>query len=340
MYRPDQNFDFDNLTDPERTFPLKIVHSQLQSPLFGVLPPEIRKMIFTFVLADYERTIISNDGKKLYFHHRIHEHVRRTDAELLRTCKRVFQETWFMPFAFAKHGLVDPYFYYVCSREPQLNFTGEDINLYLWRVRSFTESHQLEKYLPQMEEFQFFFGSEELLEVIGLDGATPEATVDMTNLQEFRPKVLTITVDYVKDAPNFIEARLITGVNISPAVKVIKMEFRGLKMNKFMLGFFAEFVAKNWFFRREDGVVFKPVTLERSFKYLACSEDSSKELSFWGTRVHFPGSYYSLLINTVTWKPTPGFDPFADGYECPDLDFEDYTFLAEFEDPPFGIEVL
>jgi hypothetical protein len=107
-----------------------------------------------------------------------------------------------------------------------------------------------------------------------------------------------------------------------------------------MLGFLAEFVATNWYFRREDGVVFKPVTLERSFKYLACSDDPSKELTSWGTKAGGPGSYYSLLINTVTWKLASGFDPFADGYECPDLDYEDHVFPAEFEDHPCGIQVL
>lgn len=118
MHKNNEKFWLSSLTDPDETFPLKDAQSQLQSPLFGILPAEIRKMIFTFALTDYERTIFSADGKKkLYFHHRIHEHTRRTDTGLLRTCKRIFHETWFMPFAFAKHGLVDPYFNYFCWKD-------------------------------------------------------------------------------------------------------------------------------------------------------------------------------------------------------------------------------
>lgn len=342
MYETNEKFRWYDLTDPEETFPLKDVQAQLQSRLFGVLPPEIRQMIFTFALTDYERTILSADGKKkkkLYFHHRIHEHTRCTDTGLLRTCKRVFQETWFMPFAFAKHGLVDPYFNYLCWKDRQMNFTGYAIDLCLRTVRSFANSHRLKSYLPQVDGFQFFLGSEELSEAFAME-LYPQVIEDMIELQDHRPKAMTITIDYIQGKPNFIEAKWVNEVRFSEAVKTIEIEFREVWKDKYMLGFFAEFIAKNWFFRREDGVVFKQVTLERSFKYLACSNDPAKELSFWGSKVGGPGSHYSMLINTVTWKPTPGFDPFAGGYECPDLDFEDYVFPAEFEDHPFGIQVL
>lgn len=343
MYETNEKLSSSSLTDPDETFPLKDVHSQLQSPLFGILPPEIRKMIFTFALTDYERTILSEDGKKLYFHHCIHEHVSASDTELLRTCKHVFQETWFMPFAFAKHGIVDPYFNYLCWEERQMNFSGEDIRHYLWTVKDFAESYRLEPYLPRIDGFQIFLGTEELNEALAMD-LYPEVIDDVINLQEYRPKNITITIDYAKNSPKFIEAKWVNKVRFSQAVKVIEMEFRALRINKYMLGVIAEFVAKNWFFRREDGVVFKPITLERSLRCLAGSDDPKKERSFWGERVGGPKTSYSMLINTVTWKPTPRFDPFAEGYECLDLDLRNhrFNFPRDFDtlQRPFGIQVL
>lgn len=344
MDETNKKFYWYHLTDPGETFPLKDVQAQLQSPLFGVLPPEIRRMIFTFALTDYERTILSADGKKkLYFHHRIHEHTRRTYTELLRTCKRVFQETWFMPFAFAKHGLVDPYFNYLCWKERQMNFTGEAIDIRLGIVKDFADSHQLGLYLQQIDSFQLFLGSAELNEASAME-LYPQVIDDIITLQEYRPKIITITIDYVKDSPKFIEAKWVNEVRFSPAVKTIEVEFRSLRIHKYILALIADFVTKNWFFRREDGVVFKPVTIERSLKYLAGSDDPKKEYSVWKEHVGGPGKYYSMLINTVTWKPTSGFDPFVDGYDCSDLDLRNHRFVfpRDFDslERPFGMEVL
>ncbi|RAO69876.1 uncharacterized protein BHQ10_005888 [Talaromyces amestolkiae] len=322
MYENNKKFNLLSLTDPEDVFALKDLQPQLQSPLFGVLLPEIRKMIFTFVLTDYERTMLSADGKKkkLYFHHCIHEHSRRTDTEFLRTCKRIFQETWFMPFAFAKHGLVDGYFNYLCWEEPQINFEWETIAVYLSSVKDFAESRRLGSYLPQIDGFQLFLGSAELSEALGM-GLYPQVIDDIICLQEHRPKIITITIDYAKDSPKFIEAKWVNEVRFSSAVKIIEMEFRALWINKYMLALIANFVAKNWFFRREDGVVLKPVTIERSLRYLARADDARKERDFWGPEPVFRTERnYRMLINTITYKPVPGFDPFINGYECPDLD--------------------
>lgn len=133
-----RKFTFTSLTDPNKTFPSEIIHAQDQSPLFGVLPFEIRKLILTFVLTDYERYIHSNDskGRKLYFPHRIHGNTRRTDTELLRTCKRVFHETWFMPFALAKHGIT----LYDKKNDPPPAFLVEGIEAYLRRAGRFIQA--------------------------------------------------------------------------------------------------------------------------------------------------------------------------------------------------------
>lgn len=347
MKKIKKKFGLLSLTDPKDVFALKDVHPQLQSPLFGILPPEIRKMIFTFVLTDCERTMLSADGKKkLYFHHHIHEHSRRTDTEVLRTCKRIFQETWFLPFALAKHGLIDAYIDYLPRREPQMGFWPEIIAAYLSLVKEFADSHRLGSYFPQIDGFQAFLGSAELSESLEMK-TYPQVIDDIIYLQEYRPKVITITIDYAKDSPKFIEAKWVNEIRFSPAVKIIEIEFCALRINKYMLALIANFVAKNWFFRREDGVVLKPVTIERALRHLhvASIDDARKAHDFWGPEGCFmPKTYYSMLINKVTYNPAPGFDPFTNGYECPDLDLRKHRFVfpRDFDtlERPFGMEVL
>jgi hypothetical protein len=91
-YRP-------NLTIPWGDFQLN-VHSQLQSPLF-VVPAEIRLMIYSYVITDYE--VRYWDLQRIPATCPCFIVQRRTHIGLLGTCKHILQETWFMPFEAAEH---------------------------------------------------------------------------------------------------------------------------------------------------------------------------------------------------------------------------------------------
>ena len=77
---------------------------QVQSPLFSVLPGEIRDRIFAYTLAEFEDTSAAFDNNSCY---RRPEYAapRRSDTALLRTCQRVYQEAFFYPFALAEQIL-------------------------------------------------------------------------------------------------------------------------------------------------------------------------------------------------------------------------------------------
>ncbi|KAL4899011.1 hypothetical protein BDW74DRAFT_184200 [Aspergillus multicolor] len=76
---------------------------QSQSPLFTTLPPEIRSEIFTYALSPFEDTtnLYERDS---YWSRPGYSAPLKTRTDLLRTCKLVYAESWFMPFALAEHS--------------------------------------------------------------------------------------------------------------------------------------------------------------------------------------------------------------------------------------------
>lgn len=77
----------------------KKIDTQEEPPLFSLLPPEVRTKIFTYALSDYEDAL----PRSLYdpnasFWRPSHRAPRKTSTELLRTCRAIYRETWFLPF--------------------------------------------------------------------------------------------------------------------------------------------------------------------------------------------------------------------------------------------------
>ncbi|KAJ4293226.1 hypothetical protein N0V90_008508 [Kalmusia sp. IMI 367209] len=72
------------------------IKSQLQSPLFGKIPPEIRNDIFGLALGEYVR-----EGREIprksYVRRPGYEGLKSVDCALLRTCKAIYEETKVLP---------------------------------------------------------------------------------------------------------------------------------------------------------------------------------------------------------------------------------------------------
>lgn len=72
------------------------VHAQIQSPLFGGLPGELRNQIFELALEQYDDPDHMYRGETYYCRPgSLGE--KRVDTQLLRTCKRVYQEAKALP---------------------------------------------------------------------------------------------------------------------------------------------------------------------------------------------------------------------------------------------------
>ena len=75
---------------------------QRQSPLFEVLPAEIRTRIFEYALTPYESTC-NPYAPNRYYYRPGYQSDPQQDLDLLRTCKRIFQEARLMPVSQAEH---------------------------------------------------------------------------------------------------------------------------------------------------------------------------------------------------------------------------------------------
>jgi hypothetical protein len=100
--------------------------NQSQSPLFSLLPGEIRDRIFAYALADFEDTSVVYDSDTCY-RRPDYAAPRRSDTALLRTCQLVYQEAFFYPFTLAEQTL----FLTWPSRRPMEVTTVERLKLSL-----------------------------------------------------------------------------------------------------------------------------------------------------------------------------------------------------------------
>ena len=75
-------------------------HPQHQSPLFSVLPPEIRNEIFGLVLLEQNSTLFSPQD---FWYRPDYPSARFIHTALLRTCRLVYIETWNVPLLNVTH---------------------------------------------------------------------------------------------------------------------------------------------------------------------------------------------------------------------------------------------
>lgn len=125
-------------------------HQQRQSPLFGVLPPELRNIIFQLVLREEpDPTRLYRYGRGRYGGTRWECQVKILHLELLRTCRIVYYETESLPMRLspiiAFHPFVD-----VHSGEYGVNM----LTRLPFRFDYLTKKHQ-----RQLKEVHLFAGT-------------------------------------------------------------------------------------------------------------------------------------------------------------------------------------
>ena len=78
-------------------------NAQTASPLFSLVPGEIRTVIFRLALAEYEDPAHQYDFDSFYYRPGYRAR-KRIATPLLRTCRRVWLETWHLPSSLAEHA--------------------------------------------------------------------------------------------------------------------------------------------------------------------------------------------------------------------------------------------
>lgn len=235
------------ITTPLHTRILSVAPTpQTSSPLFGLLPGEVREHIFSYVLTDYpdpspDRRYASDTcyTRPSYFA------PRRSDTALLQTCRAAYAETWFLPFVLREqvHFLTHP------DRAPPEYIGIQELTMHLQRMKDQTGVDAME--IAGLRVFAQMWKIEQgdLSGVLGLAGLLP--------------RVFTLTVRHTdwwfweRDEPLRFEAGWIGGVcAVLPAsVREVRIELESTVRRKDQVDAIVKQMSHRWFFARKDGLV-------------------------------------------------------------------------------------
>ncbi|KAL1979544.1 hypothetical protein VTN96DRAFT_5591 [Rasamsonia emersonii] len=274
---------------------------QLQSPLFSVLPAEVRSEIFAFALTDFEDLSVPY-SKETCYRRPGYDAPRRTRTELLRTCKRVFQEAWFMPFAYAEHAL------YLTSpdRAPRRHITVERMQRYLDILHASRREDVKINHARIFAQLWALEPGDRLQRVL--------------NMQHFYPRRITITLRYTDfwyweaNEPLRVAAKWVNICRFPNSLTRLSIDFESIERRKEEVNYIAKEAAERWHFRRQDGTVLSACQAETSIMKWTGS-------SIWGgqrwIRDEVRPNELDYHAVTVTWRPAPSDGDVPE--ECPDL---------------------
>ncbi|RSM19222.1 hypothetical protein CDV31_001898 [Fusarium ambrosium] len=237
---------------------------QSGSPLFKLLPAEVRNQIFALSLTDYE----DPSPHKHYagdtcFTRPSYFAPRKTDTALLRTCRAIYRECRFLPFMLTEqlHWLSfdvrAPPEYDVDNAVEKLHATAKEM------------AQQMGQERVQIEGIRVF------PQTFKLEGGELERLLGTPYMD---PKKLTITIrhadwwDWEDDAPLRFEGSWISDVSeeISPSLNEICIEMETLERKKRQVDRIAKMMIDRWFFKKPDGTVL-----------VADTEGSTRQESRW-----------------------------------------------------------
>jgi hypothetical protein len=236
--------------------------AQSDSPLFNRLPAEVRTAIYSLALTDY----LDPDPAKRYeantlFTRPSYSAPRRTDTSLLRTCRAIYSEAWFLPFVLREqtHWLTRE------DRAPP-EYDRHGLN-----IRNLTSIVQ--RYLADsdgsggsggdgMERLVEIDSVRVFVQMFLLEEATP--LVNLITTPGLRFRRLTITIrhqdwwEWEYDRPLYIKGqKWIEKVSevLPDTVKEVVMELESLERKKHQIDRIAEQMQERWFFKRTDGAI-------------------------------------------------------------------------------------
>jgi hypothetical protein len=263
------------------------IHEQAQSTLFSVLPGEIRNHIWNYALADYQDETQLYDDATCY---KRPDYLapRKTDTVLLQTCKRIYQEAWFLPWTNAEQT------FYLTSenRKPPRTTTPNDMQKTLLAI-SKTQT------MPIIQHVRVF------PQLYALESG--QRLQDILNLKFFYPKVITITIRHTdwwfweSDNNLHFDATWVDFCRFPNSLTELRVAFESLERKKDQIDDVVKQAMEGWVFRRKDDT-------ELSAK------DCQPEIMRWSgsatwnhhrwIRDETGPNKLDYYVSTVTWRPT------------------------------------
>jgi hypothetical protein len=263
------------------------VHEQSQSTLFSVLPGEIRNHIWNYALADYQDETQLYDDATCY---KRPDYLapRKTDTVLLRTCKRIYQEAWFLPWTNAEQT-----FYLTSSdRRPPRTTTPNDMQKTLIAI-SKTQT------MPIIQHVRVF------PQLYALESG--QRLQDILNLKFFYPKVITITIRHTdwwfweSDNNLHFDATWVDFCRFPNSLTELRVAFESLERKKEQIDDVVKQAMEGWVFRRKDDTELSAKDCQPEIMRWSGS-------ATWGhhrwIRDETGPNKLDYYVSTVTWRPT------------------------------------
>lgn len=113
-------------------------HDQQGSPLFTVVPPEIRNRIFEFALSNYEDSSAAYSTDTCY-RRPGYTAPHKTSTALLQTCQLIYREAWFRPWtqALITMFLTSP------DRKPEKTTSTQELKRNLELIHAFHDTTEV-----------------------------------------------------------------------------------------------------------------------------------------------------------------------------------------------------
>ncbi|KAI5205945.1 hypothetical protein E4T38_04002 [Aureobasidium subglaciale] len=302
-------------------FVSKAAHEQSQSLLFSVLPGEIRNQIWSYALADYQDETQVYDDATCY---KRPEYLapRKTDTVLLRTCKRIYQEAWFLPWTHAEQ-----IFYLTgTDRRPLRTTTVRDMQRTLLTI-SKTQT------MPIIQHVRVF------AQLYLLENGTK--LQDILNLSFFYPKSITITIRHTdwwfweSDNNLHFDATWVDFCRFPNSLTELRVAFESLERKKDQIDDVVNQAIRGWTFRCKDDT-------ELSAK------DCKPEIMKWSGNATWGGRRWvrdetgpnklDYYVSTAIWRPVSSTSDnengtprtyVTEGRRFPNLDATGYAQLDD-----------
>lgn len=239
--------------------------AQLSSPLMTRLPPEIRNDIFKLVLTEY----VDQDPRARYnqdtpFARPSYSAPRRTDTQLLATCRAIYRDCWLMPHILREevHWLTG------ADRAPPDYVRDRGIRLLARRLqviaRNLTGAGGQQDGSVNREEVESEMAMSNLRVFTQLCELEPGYSLrSLVSLQHLRFRRLTITLRHTdwwfweSDEPLQIKTgrwiEILQSV-LPSSVTEVALELETLERKKDQIMNIAKQMSQKWYFQRNDGV--------------------------------------------------------------------------------------
>ncbi|KAA8649909.1 hypothetical protein EYZ11_001151 [Aspergillus tanneri] len=219
---------------------VKFSNFQSQSPLFSILPAELRTQVFSYVLSD-SLDITHPYSKDTFYTRPGYTAPILSHTSLLRTCKRAYHEAWFIPFVCAEHT-----FYLSSEVRSPGRLAPKDLQQTLDTMH---EQHGKVE-VNRIRVFAQLYALE--------PGNRLQSILDMDH---FYPRHVTLTIRYTdfwyweNCEPLYIKAAWVNRVRFPDSVTRFTMEFESIERRKNEINYIASEAVGRWFFTRRDGRV-------------------------------------------------------------------------------------